>query len=84
MKEFIQKRDEMLLKKDVNELRKFVDEYSKWYPLLTYKAIMDADEEYLEEVLHFMIVYDTNLQLEMRNESKEWLVEHGCMVEVDE
>lgn len=73
----------MLRKKDVNELRKFVDEYSECYPLLTYKAIMDADEEYLEEVLHFMIAYNTNLPLEMRNESKEWLIENGCMVEVD-
>lgn len=63
---YVKERDEMLLKCDVNELRKFVGKYEEWYDLMFVDAIARASDEVLEMTLHKMIVHCTNLPFDFR------------------
>lgn len=77
IEKFVKERDEMLLKRDVNELRKFVCERTEVYEPFYIKAIGVASDEILEITLHKMIANVTSLPSEVVEESVEWLLERG-------
>lgn len=63
----------MLLKGDINELRKFIKENEKLYTPMFVDSIARANDDLLEMVLHKMRVHCVNLPAEARKESEEWL-----------
>lgn len=74
---YIEERDKMLLKGDINELRKFVKENEKLYTPMFVDSIARANDDLLEMVLHKMIVNCINLPSETRKKSAEWLKAYG-------
>ncbi len=74
---FLKERDEMLLKRDVNELRKFVCTHTEYYEPFYIRAIEAASDELLEMTLHKMIANCTSLPIDFCEESLEWLLERG-------
>ena len=74
---FVKERDEMLLKRDVNELRKFVREHTKEYEPFFIMAIEGASDDVLEITLHKMIANVTSIPADFAEESVKWLLERG-------
>ena len=77
LEKFVKERDEMLLKRDVNELRKFVNDREGIYERFFIIALNTASDEVLEITLHKMIANVTSLPREFVEESKEWLKARG-------
>lgn len=77
VEKFVKERDEMLLKCDVNELRKFINEHKDCYESFFIKATNAASDEVLEVSLHKMIANNTNLPSDYIENSIEWLLERG-------
>lgn len=77
IRKYVQNRDEMLLKRDVNELRKFVKENKKFFDKEYLDNFEKASDEVLEITLHKMIVSVTSLPMDFQNESLVWLLERG-------
>lgn len=76
IKKFVKERNEMLLKRDINELRQFINKC----PLYSeeFKArINAASDEVLEITLHKMIVNVPKLPAFDRQASALWLITHG-------
>lgn len=76
IKKFVKERNEMLLKRDVQELRRFIYKcplYSDEFK----KKISDASDEVLEATLHKMIVNIPKLPEFDRRCSALWLISHG-------
>ena len=74
--QYIKDRDEMLIKCDVNEFRKFVHKYKHIY---TKQYLLDFDlalDEVLQIALHKMIVNVTSMPKELQDKSLEWLHKH--------
>lgn len=67
----------MLLKRDVSELRKFINNHPHSYGKEFIKAINQASDQVLEISLHKMIVHAVRLPEKFRQESADWLIEHG-------
>jgi hypothetical protein len=74
---YVKERDEMLLKRDPEELRKFVQSHKDYFPVRYVLAIASAPKQILEITLHKMIFNVKSLPKEMRNESAGWLIERG-------
>ena len=81
IEKFVIERDEMLLKRDVNELRKFVNDHKEIYESFFIKATNAASDEVLEVALHKMIANVTSLPADFIEESIEWLLERGYSVD---
>lgn len=81
IEKFVKERDEMLLKRDVNELRKFINERKDIYESFFIKATNAASDEVLEITLHKMIANVTSLPADFVEESIEWLLERGYSVD---
>lgn len=77
IEEFVKKRDEMLMKGSIDELRKFVDNNSELYEPAVVNGIMSCTDEVAEITLHKMITGCTNLPFEYRMNSVAWLTERG-------
>ena len=77
IKKFVKERDEMLLKRSVQELRKFTREHTEEYEPFFIQATEMASDEVLEIALHKMIANVTSLPSEFVAESKEWLKARG-------
>ena len=77
VEKFVKERDEMLLKRDVNELRKFVCEHTDYYEPFYIVAINAASDEVLEITWHKMIANVTSLPIDFCEESVKWLLERG-------
>lgn len=77
MKKFVKERNEMLLKCDVNELRKFVQNNGHLYGEEFLIAFGMATDDVLEVTLHKMIVNVPSLPEELRKQSAVWLALHG-------
>ena len=84
MKHYVKDRDEMLLKRSVEEFRKFVAKYEKYYSPMFVDAIVRADDKVLEITMHKMIVHCTNLPFDFRQESADWLLDRGFHLELGE
>ena len=82
IEQFVKERDEMLLKCDISELRKFIAEHTEEYGLLFVNAIKYATDELLEITLHKMIVHCTNLPFDLRQKSADWLLDRGFSLNV--
>lgn len=82
IKRFVKERDEMLLKCSVKELRKFVYEHEELYDPAYIRALHRMSDEFLELVLHKMIVNCTNLPFDFRQKSADWLLERGFALEM--
>lgn len=74
---FVKERDEMLLKRSVSELRKFVNEHTDYYESFFIRATNVASDEVLEVALNKMIANVTSLPADFVEESIEWLLERG-------
>ena len=77
LKKFVKERNEMLLKCDVNELRKFVTNRPEWYGEDFRNKIREASDEVLKITLHKMIVNVPKLPKNLREKSAFWLILHG-------
>jgi hypothetical protein len=77
IRKYVRDRDEMLLKRDVNELRKFVKKNKKFFDKEYLENFEKASDEVLEITLHKMIVSVTSLPMDFQNESLVWLLERG-------
>ena len=77
MIEYAVKRDEMLMKRSVDEFRKFVKENKKHYGFSLASFILASCDAVLEITLHKMIVHSTNLPFDFRQESADWLLNNG-------
>lgn len=73
-KKFIKERDEMLMKRDVNELRKFVAAHADDYGEEIARQVADEGDSFLEVVLHKSIVLATTLPEDFRADSEAWLL----------
>lgn len=82
MKNYVKDRDEMLLKCSVDELRKFVGKYEKFYSPMFVDSIVRADDKVLEITLHKMIVNCTSLPFDFRQKSADWLFDKGFRLDV--
>ena len=82
MKNYVKDRDEMLLKCDVNEFRKFVKEHEKMYTPMFADAIVRASDELIEMTLHKMIVHCVNLPFDFRQKSAVWLLDRGLDIDL--
>lgn len=72
-KQFVKERDEMLMKRDVNELRKFVAAHADEYGEKIARQIANAGDSFLELVLHKAIVLAPSLPKYVREDSEAWL-----------
>lgn len=77
IKKFVADRDEMLLKRSVEELKKFVREHKEEYAPQFRQAVANAKDDVLEVTLHKMITAVTSLPEDFVHESVVWLVERG-------
>ena len=77
VKSYVKERDEMLLKRDVNELRKFVKKHEELYEKDYLERLGKASDEVLEITLHKMIANVTSLPKAFVKESIIWLLERG-------
>lgn len=73
IKQFVKVRDEMLLKCNVDELRKFIKDNRRYYSPKFVKDIILAPDNVLEITLHKMIVNCTSLPTDFRFKSAKWL-----------
>lgn len=76
LKKYAKDRDEMLLKYDINALREFVNKHADNY------TPNSASDEFVELVLHKMIVHAIRLPTEFRAKAEWWLVERGYSTEI--
>ena len=67
----------MLMKCDVNELRKFTEKYKGFFSKEYMEKMRSAPDPVLEIALHKMIVNVITLPIELRVKSKNWLNERG-------
>ncbi len=79
---YAKERDKMLLKRDINELRKFVNKNKKLYRKEYIKAFNAASDEIIEITMHKMIVHCINLPFNFRQESADWLIEKGFDLDI--
>ena len=77
IQKYQKKRDEMLLKCDPEELRKFVRDNAEQFDEHYVKAITSAPVSILELTLHKMIFNTKSLPKSLRNESAKWLMDRG-------
>ena len=77
IEKYVNERDEMLLKRDVNELRAFVKSHKKMFTEDYIESFEKASDEVVEITLHKMIANVTSLPDNFVRESMEWLLEHG-------
>lgn len=82
IEQFVKDRDEMLLKCDVEELRKFVFEHEEFYDPAFGLLLIKANNKVLEITLHKMIVNCTNLPFDFRQTSADWLIDRGFSLNV--
>lgn len=82
LQRYVKERDEMLLKRDVEALRKFVNDHASYFSADYVKAINNAPANILEITLHKMIVNVTSLPKSLKNESAKWLLDHGYSGEI--
>lgn len=74
---YVKERDKMLLKRDVNEFRKFVKNHEELYEKEYLERFEKASDEILEITLHKMIASVTSLPKKLVQESILWLLERG-------
>lgn len=77
LKIYVKERDEMLKKRDINELRKFVINHAEYFSTEFVEAFMIASDEVVEVTLHKMIVNAIKLPKSMRDSSAIWLSTRG-------
>jgi hypothetical protein len=77
IKKYVKERDEMLLKRSVSELRKFVKNHAEFYEKEYIENFEKASDEVVEITLHKMIANVTSLPEEFVKESIVWLLERG-------
>lgn len=82
LKRYINDRNEMLLKCNVNELRNFIRSNKAVYDAELYEHMMAASDNQLEVVLHKMIVNVVTLPKGFRAKSEKWLNDHNYSSEV--
>ena len=82
MKNYVKDRDEMLLKCSVDELRKFLGKYEKYYSPMFVDSIVRADDKILEITLHKMIIHCVNLPFDFRQKSADWLFDKGFKLDL--
>lgn len=80
---YVKERDEMLLKCDINELRKFVNKNKGLYTKQFVKAFNAASDKVVEMTLHKMIVSCTNLPFNFRQKSADWLLDRGLSLDIN-
>ena len=83
IEKYVKRRDEMLLKCDIYELRKFVNENKKYYSKQFVKAFNAASDKVVEMTLHKMIVCCTNLPFDFRQKSADWLIDRGLSLDIN-
>ena len=84
LKQYAKERDEMLLKRDVKELRKFILEHQDNMNPIMCLSMLNASDKVLEITLHKMIVNCTNLPFDFRQESADWLLDRGFRLDLGE
>lgn len=72
-KQFVKERDEMLMKRDIGELRKFVAAHADEYGEEIARQVADAGDSFLKLVLHKTIISATSLPKDVREDSEAWL-----------
>ena len=77
IKAYVKARDEMLRKRSVAELERFVEAHKEDLAEGFAKRFKSAPQKVKEATLHKMIVNATSLPDTMRDESAAWLIEHG-------
>ena len=77
VKKFVKERDEMLKKRSVEELVKFVNSHKQYYDEGHIKMVNEASHEVLEVALNKMIVNVPSLPEELRSQCARWLVMRG-------
>ena len=77
IEKYVNKRDKMLLKRDVNELRAFVKSHKNMFTEEYIEIFEKASDEVLEVTLHKMIANVTSLPDDFVKESIVWLLERG-------
>ena len=68
------------MKRSVVELRNFVNLNSEYFSLMLVDAVNRARDDFLEEMLHNMILADRNLPYEFRKESYFWLKDRKKLI----
>ena len=82
IKRYVKERDEMLAKRDLGELEKFIRTHAQFYPEGFAEQFAAAGEELRLCALHKMIVNAFNLPADFRKESAMWLVSRGFNLEI--
>ena len=77
IKRFVKERNEMLKKRKVSELRKFVNDHAELYGAEFVKNINAAPDVVLKITLHKMIVNVPSLPKAMRDKNARWLYLRG-------
>lgn len=75
--QYVKERDEMLMKRNVDEFRKFIKKWKKAYDKLTYEVMSIASDDVLEITMHKMIVNVTDMPKELKQDSIYWLSTRG-------
>lgn len=81
IKKYVKERDAMLLKRDVGELKKFVNNRKYLFDTEWLINFNNASDEILEVTLHKMIVNAVKLPEDFRRESAIWLTLRGFDLE---
>ena len=76
MEQYIKERDEMLMKCDVDEFRKFVHKYEHMFTPQYLLEIDTALDKVLLIAIHKLIVNITSMPEDLQNKSLEWLHRH--------
>lgn len=77
IREYVKEKNEMLLKCSVEELKKFVRKYKKFYSKEYLENFEKADDKLLEVTLHKLIANSFDLPENFIMKSVEWLEKNG-------
>ena len=77
IKEYVKRRDEMLMKCSTEELRKFVKENAEFFNPEFVQLFSGAAEPVVEVTLHKLITGSVNLPRKLRIKSHKWLKKRG-------
>ena len=82
IKKYVKERDAMLLKRDVAELKKFVNSHKQFFDPVFIIAFNNARDGFVEVTLHKMIVNAIKLPEDLRKESAIWLTSRGYRLDI--
>ena len=83
IEKFVEERDSALMTRDAEQFREFVMNCNL-YDTFHKEAFSKMSNKQIELIMHKMIIHCTNIPLEIRQESENWLADRGLSTSMEE